>query len=330
MPRLLKWGLPVTLSLCLWLPQVACAQENRRGVDVEPSKTELHLEPGQIWSGVIKIAFDVSSPIQVSAKAMDFTATGDEAGAPKFYLPKSDDPGSLSRWMELSQNSQVAQPNVFISVPVTIRVPANAAPGGHYGAVMFANAPRDAASGLQGSQINLQVASIFLVTVSGQLNEKMAVAEFYGQQDIYETAPWQFTLRLNNTGNTHLAPDGVLEIFNEFGTLVQSVPISGEGYVLPKSVRKFVLGLGSRTNLVNVAGFKIPMSQPLAFGMYHAKLTMWYGARQTALVAEDTVWVFPWRLLSALTVIFFVVFLGLRFLVHRYRLEVIVRRMLHR
>jgi hypothetical protein len=147
-------------------------------------------------------------------------------------------------------------------IPVTISVPADAEPGGHYGSVLVSTirSAEDQSANTPQAPIIARVGSLFFIRVAGE------VATAGETQDLslinnkwwYESGPIALAVLYENTGSVHLNPYGELSITNMFGEQVGFVELD-PWFVLPQSLRlreiawdrEFLLGRYTATALVN-------------------------------------------------------------------------------
>jgi hypothetical protein len=312
------------------MSKAVSAEEVKRTMTVVPSKNILSLSPGETWQGEVKIASEFTEPTNIYVVAQDFKSNNQEGGTPQFYIASEDMSGGiLSRWIKLSKSELLLTPGVYDTVKVTIKVPVNAPPGGHYGAVLFSTSPIDSRINNSGSLITSTVAALFIVTVEGDIKEDGKIAEFYAKSDVFEATPAEFVLRVQNLGNTHTAPSGVMEIYNEFGTQIDNIEITNDGYILPQDIRRFQIKWGQSWDIFGNSWYKIGLGDPLAFGFYKAKLTLWYGDQQKVLQATETFFVFPWRLFLVLFAATILIWLMIKLFLRRYTQELLERRRHH-
>jgi len=326
--RIGLWG--GLLLLMLFAPHDAQAQELSRSISVVPAKTLLTLNPGQEWTGELQIAVSVPTEVTVRPEAVDFRSQSEEGGVPYFFRPEVDQyVGILSRWVDLPATPLVLEPNVYTTIPVTIRIPRNAPAGGYYGAVLFrvdnsANPDRQL-----GSSIDSAIAALYVVDVSGDRTETGAIVDFYFKDDLNEGLPAEGLLRFENLGNTHIVPTGVIEIFNEFGFVVERIPLNeANGLVLPRDVRRFDFAWGESRDLISTPWFDLPLGKPLGIGYYRAQLTLWYGSTGQVVHATDRFVILPWRALILFGIVGYGLIRLLGYLWYRYKLEVILGRRL--
>jgi hypothetical protein len=258
---------PVSCLLLL-VSSVASAQESFT-LTITPPLFQMTASPGQAWSSDIKVVNNNPYDITVYASVMNFLAQG-EGGAGRF-IPANDTkdvPGgyTLASWLEVSKAPIFIRAEQSISVPFTLRVPKNAEPGGHYGAILIGTEPPPKTGG-SSVRVSSQLTSLFLVRVSGDVSEIGDIRSFSTEKALYQEPKASFALRFENKGNVHLLPQGNITIYNMWGKERGRILINQEadfGNVLPKSIRKFTFEWAGEQNFFDVGRYKAIAT--LAFG----------------------------------------------------------------
>lgn len=231
------------------------------GSSVAPPVYDLTAKPGETVVKTMNVRNDSSASQTYTTVIHGITSSNEEGGLA--FSPSSS--ADLSGWITVSPSTFTLAPNQAKDVTVTVKVPATASAGGHY-ATVFAQTSAPASGG---AHMNAMVGTSFLLRVSGKVTESADVVEFStAQARVIPGQPIEFTVRAKNTGNTHIKPQGTIEIFN--GDIkVDEIAVNPEGLsILPGAVRKF-----------NVASNKT-----LPTGNYRAQMTMVYGVGQTLSV----------------------------------------------
>jgi hypothetical protein len=303
-------GLAITSA-----PAMAATAPAGQALEIAPPVITLTVNPGQTTKVQIFLRNISSSDLIVSNQINDFVAGGQD-GTPKLLLEdKSNNPYTLKTWVGALPNLTLV-PKEIKSLTATITVPANAAPGGHYGVIRFTGTP----AGLSGTGVSLSASlgALMLVTVNGNVSEGLSVQEFsvnHGGKSgsLFESLPLQFVEKFKNTGNVHVKPTGHVTITNMFGKKVAAVNVNlPPGNVLPQSVRKFDQPLD-----------KTVLGNKKLFGRYNAKLNVTYGTNAKVLTASLTFWVIPFRLIAVVALILVVGFFAVRWLIKRYNQRII-------
>lgn len=286
-----------------------------QALEISPPVVTLSVNPGETITTQIKLRDISSGKLVVSSQINDFVADGED-GTPKILLEDDEsNPYSLKTWISPIPTLTL-NPKQIKDLPVTIRVPNNAAPGGYYAVIRFTATPPE----LEGTGVSLSASlgALLLVRVKGDVEQKLAIEQFAIMKDgkpstFLESTPIQFMERLKNTGNIHEQPAGQVTITDMFGKKVATLNINlPPRIVLPQSIRKFEQSLDS-----TVLGNKI------LFGRYTAELNVTYGATGQTEKSTLSFWVIPYRLI--LTVIGLVIggFIALRIFVKRYNSHII-------
>lgn len=304
---------------CLAAASLAhAANETGQALEIAPPVVNLTADPGEVKNVNINLRDISSSTLVVTGAVNDFTASGED-GTPKVLLDEGESsPYSIKPWIDPLQQLTL-EPRQVKSLPVTIRVPKDAAPGGYYGVIRFtANAP-----GVTGNGVSLSASlgALIFIRVNGDAKESVSFEEFYttskdgARTGLFESQPVTFAARIKNDGNVHEQPTGQIAVKDLFGNTVTNVNMNLERRnILPGSIRKFEASM-DKTNI----------GDRFLFGYYTAKITLTYGSDNQTTTADLSFWVIPWRLvLTVLGAVIILVFV-IRFLVKRYTDRVVGR-----
>lgn len=292
----------LVLLVLVITPLVHAQQPNQgQGLEISPPLAELKADPGQVINTTLKIRNVTQQTLVVSSEVNDFTAGGED-GQPKLLLEEAESsPYSVKDWVstipEVTLKSGEQKP-----VTITLSVPGNASPGGHYGVVRFTGTP----PGLEGTGVSLSasIGQLILVNVSGNVTESARIAEIFASQNNersgwFEYGPITIVERIENTGNIHIKPSGTVRVTNMFGQETASFSLNEKGgNVLPGSIRKF----------------EQQMDKKLLFGRYTIQVDAVYGSESKITTGSSTFWVIPYKLiLMAIAAIILIVFLVRRY-----------------
>lgn len=288
-----------------------------QALEIAPPVLNISANPGQTVTTQIKLRDISTSKLIVKGQVNDFVAAGED-GTPKILLEDGEpNPYSLKGWIApLAQ--MTLEPRQVKDLPVVIKVPADAAPGGYYGVVRFtATAPELQDTGVS---LSASLGSLLLVRVNGAAKEGLEIEEFSTVNDgkpgtLFESTPITFVERLKNTGNIHEQPAGQVTITDMFGNKIGAVNVNlPPRNILPASIRKFEQKLDN-----SVIGDKV------LFGRYTANLRVTYGSNKQSVTSSIVFWVIPWRLIATVIVGLVVTFFLLRFGIKRYNQSIIAR-----
>lgn len=261
-----------TLGLLLFaLLSVGKAQ----AVSISPLNFELNANPGDKLTNVVRIYNDIDSEISVKMEVQDFVAAGERGEV--LIQEGGNTTYGLANWVTLSPAAFTIPAQSSQLVEFTVRAPANAEPGGHYGSVL-ASISGSAVPG--GVGINQKVGSLILLNIAGDVVENLGVSDFEAPA-FSEYGPESLSARFTNDGSVHLKPRGFVLVKNMFGTEVAKIDLP-QLNVLPQSTRKV----------------EIPLELNNQFGRYEATLAAIYGAANEPISAVTVYWVIPYTLLA--------------------------------
>ena len=289
----------------------ATPNNSGQALEIAPPVVTISVNPGQSVKTQLFLRDVSQSNLVVTSEVDDFVAAGED-GTPKILLKdEGANPYSLKAWVVPPVQLQLASREVK-TLPITINVPANATPGGHYGIVRF-TAAAPSLNGNTGVSLSASLGALLLVTVSGKTKESLNVKEFSANKggktsSLFESTPINFTLRLRNDGNVHEQPTAQAIIKDMFGKTVAAVNFNEPPHnILPQSIRRFDAPLDKAT-----------IGTKKLFGHYTAHLTVTYGATKQVTTATMGFWVIPYRLIGILILVLIGGFFLLRYFIKRY------------
>ncbi len=316
--RILIAALVFSSILSLFSVPAQAAPAPGQALEIAPPVLNLRANPGETVKATINLRDVSTSSLVVRNQINDFVAYGED-GTPKILLDDTEEtsPYSLKAWVQPLPQLTL-KPKEVNKLPLTIRVPKSAAPGGYYAVIRFtASAP-----GLDGTGVSLSASlgTLVLLRVNGEAKEAMSVEEFSATKNgeknwLFESQPIKFVTRVRNNGSVHEQPTGQIAVKDMFGNAVANVNVNlVQSNVLPASVRRFEPILDS-----SVIGNR------LLLGRYTADLKLTYGANGQTLTASTSFWVIPYRLIAFAIVLLVIAFIVLRIGLRRYNERLIER-----
>ncbi|MGB3023902.1 MAG: hypothetical protein WBB39_03825 [Candidatus Saccharimonadales bacterium] len=200
---------------------------------MSPTSKPYKLDAGQTKSDSFTIINDGTSRYTFKVYAVPYSVKNSQYEADlETKLPNAD----AYQWIKFEQNRYELKPGEKVDVPYTITVPADAAPGGHYG-VLFAETEVDPS---QTSQIGRQkrVGSIIYATVNGDYIQAGRQIEVL-IDPIQIGYPLRGRMTVENTGNTDFVMKSTLRINNILGGNMYNK--TTEYVLLPKTTRDIPL-----------------------------------------------------------------------------------------
>ncbi len=280
------------ISLCTVLisitgilaPKISEAQDSLT-LTLTPPLFKINLEPGDVWRSSVKAVNANPYDLDLYANVLNFEAQG-ERGQAKF-IPVTERigmEGTLAEWIEVEDKAIHVEREASQDIPFTLRVPENAAPGGHYAAILVGTKPLK--ENLEGSGISVSslISSLLFVEVQGDIREEGRIREFKTDKSVYQTPEAKLTLTFENSGNVHVQPRGKIRIYNMWGKERGDIPInegSEFGNILPKSSRSYVFVWKGEKNAFEA-------------GRYKAEASITYGRERPEQVTQAVYfWIIP-------------------------------------
>jgi len=259
-------------------------------IKVTPVRTDLEIMPGSSKTVEVTVTNLTTTSISVAPYTNDFVA-GDDRGTPALILDSDQfaPSHSLKRFMgTLSTATIPAKQSKTFNVVIT--VPKSAQAGGYFGAVRFAPSDPDG-----GGQVNLSasVASLILLTVPGDVVEKLRLNNFDIQQNGSNGTNFrtpdslQASFSFENQGNLQIGPFGNISVKKGDKVVFKSDFNNGDprDVILPDSNRRW----------------EIPFKDIEAFGHYDVVATFTYGTTNQTIEVTKSFWVIPtWVIIAAI------------------------------
>ena len=229
--------------------EFACAYtiEDLKDVPVENdfvlagSKVELWLDPGQSYTKELMVTNRLGKRMDFMIQIEDFEGTKDLENPTKL-LGDERGPYSLKEYLKPELMNFSLEHGQRIILPVTVAIPIDAEPGGRYGSVLISANPSTAEGSVEKNnakgQINLitRLASLFFIGVNGNIYKEAKLSEFKTSSAFNEKGPINFQLIFENNGRIHLAPYGIIEIYNMMGRKIDELEVD-PWFSMPDSLR---------------------------------------------------------------------------------------------
>lgn len=261
-----------------------------QALEIAPPVISLSANPGQTVGGEISLRDVSQTNLLVKGQVNDFVADGED-GTPKILLEEGEtSPYSMKTWIS-SLPQLTLKPRQIERLPISIKVPENAAPGGYFAVIRFTATPPEL--GGQGLSLSASLGALVLLRVNGDAKEGLQVEEFTTTKNgtkgsLFESTPITFVQRLKNTGNVHEQPAGQIVVSDMFGKKVASVNVNlPPRNILPQSIRRFEQPFD-----------KSVIGNMFLFGRYTAELKVTYGEKKQVLTSKTSFWVIPYTLIA--------------------------------
>lgn len=278
---------------------------------VGPGKIELSLQPGQSATVQLSVANRTGSDKAFSIGEEDFKGTDDPEQA-VVLLGDDRGPYSLKDYMKIPVSAVLVPNDQKAYIPITITVPADAAPGGLYGSVVVAVATSPGSeapapgSATASNPIVTRIGTLFFVRVPGAVDQSGQLTGFSiagGRTFFSGSQPLPFDLTYKNDGSVYLDPHGTIAVKNMLGATVSSIEVD-PWFAMPASTR-------FREVLWN---------PPFLFGRYTAIAAIDRGYGSSTDVMSVSFWVIPWKIIAIIVAGLFVIIFGARWLLSKFKI----------
>lgn len=256
----------------------ASAQQPATSIAISPPSYELSANPGDTITNSMRVDNLVDQAVEISVVPRNFTALGEEG---QVNLTEEDSTYSLAKWITISPASASVGARESQTFEYTIKVPANAEPGGRFGSIVFKTTAKPV-EGQTGVAVGQEIGSLVFLKIAGNVQEKSSIADFKAVNSINQYKPVDFEVRVKNDGNVHLRPKGTVTITNFFGKKIASIPIDSRN-VLPDAVRKMDAQWKDGGRFL--------------FGKYTATVSIVYGNDSQVMTASTTFWGLPYTII---------------------------------
>jgi len=251
---------------------------------VGPGRTEVSVAPGETVVREISVTNRISEDRTFKLQIEDIAGTSDGSAA-MVVLEGERGPYSVQDYISFPEDTFTLSLGERAWIPITISVPADAEPGGHYGSVLVSTIQLgdNGAEVAPRNPIIARVGSHFFLTVEGdqEINGESIDLTVLPSQWWYESGPLTFGIAYENTGTVHVNPYGELVVTNMLGEEVGYAEID-PWFVLPQSIRTR----------------EIEWNREFLFGRYTAQATVNRGYDDILDAVQVTFWVLPWKLLA--------------------------------
>ena len=261
------------------------------GLSAIPPRLEVTVKPGQHITKEIKIRNESDTVRIINTDVVDFIVTDDKGTPIRLPISEKINRWASSTWVQVGNQNKI-KPGETKSMMITIIVPENATPGGHY-AMILHNPNNEAVFSETGSKASIEtnVGTLLYITVPGKITQDAKI-DYFTAPKFQEYGPVDFKSSVTNLSDIHIKPIGNIKITNMLGGKTANIIYNDKEYnIFPLTTRIF-------ENTLN---------KKFMFGRYKATINAAYGTAGGALAATVFFWVIPWRLillvLAAITIL---------------------------
>ena len=150
--------------------------------------------------------------------------------------PGTDDPTEAGSWVTMAQEFITVSPGQQATIPFTLTVPENAAPGDYRGAILASNQSRSTGNEEQVVILDRRTGTQLFVRVNGPLSAELAIEDLSTEYEpVINPLAGSATVTYNivNRGNVSLSGTSVLSVSGPLGLGKQTLPQTDFGTLLP-------------------------------------------------------------------------------------------------
>ena len=248
-----RLGVSAALAALAFVPAPAAAAV--QGIGLSPTSRNIEVAPGDSVSGEITVINDGDGDVVYKVYATDYRVESEEYTG-VFENATAQANVSPVTWLSLPAGTFTARSRQQTKFKDTLKVPATATVGGHYGAIFIETVPPPATAGALIARVE-RIGSLMYIAVKGDLQRRGSVTGL-SVPALQHVGPVQAALLLKNDGNVHFRAEGTAQLASPFGDIGRPLPFKGE--VLPGTTRKFDI--------------KLPATTPI--GLYRVTATVKY------------------------------------------------------
>ncbi len=274
---------------------------------VGPGKFEAEIAIGDEKSTFITITNRMGSAKLFKLEIEDMVGSQD-SNIPVVLLGEDHGPYSLKDLISIPSYQFVLNHNERVKVPVKIKIPADAQPGGYYGSVLISTVAVEADNNVTDttaarSAIISRIGTLFFITTPGDKNYSGELKKFatIPEQKLFSNSTIKFGLLFANTGSVHINPYGEIRIKNIFNEEVDFIKLD-PWFTLPDSVR----------------AREVTWSRDFLFGRYTAEASINRGYSDIVDTMSYTFWVVNWMFLLKIFAVVFAVIFVLKLFLSRF------------
>lgn len=268
---------------------------------LEPGKIDVYLEPGETVTRTIFVTNRHPRTISFKIETEDIQGGRDPIN-PVTLLGDAKGPYPFKDALLPAVTEFKLAFGEKIAIPIQIKIPLNASPGGRYAAVIISNEPSKLQKDVGGARVVSRLGALFFVRVKGEVKEEGQLKEIRlaGPTRLFhEKGPFTFELLFENTGTVHLVPYGRLTVTNMFGETVGEAPVDAY-FSLPSSLRYR----------------EVEWRPGFLLGRYTATAEVYRGYKNSTDISDTasvSFWVIPKMLLLQIFVALLIIVLSIRY-----------------
>lgn len=221
----------LNISILAFIIVFAAQAHIAYGLGASPLRLEFQAMPGETVEGNVKLMNNKENDVKIIANKADFVVADDESLE---FLNEIDSENiySMQEWIELPSEDIIIEGKNDAKYTYKINIPEDAISQSYYGVVFMIDEDlNEIDDNNSGIKLNTQVAHLVLLEVGENLSANIALQSFdVSKSQIGEVESAAFDTTVFNSGNTHFAQEGVIEITDKDKTLLKELPVNKDKY----------------------------------------------------------------------------------------------------
>jgi len=241
------------IVLLSYSPAILAVSLKNTGLTVSPAITQIQLANQQnSYALDYHLINNTKSPVIIDFTAQNFTSLNNNGSV--YILPSinQNNPHGLAKDIYFSLPRLSLEPGTSTNLAVSLKHLRSLPPGGYYGAIVF-NVLGQKSSG-PGNNISLleKLNALIFLTTPGRVDNSLVLQPFHQGTSLH--LPNNISLVFTNTGNTQVAPHGVVTISHGTSEIYRGIINTNSSLVLPGTSRLFNVVLRKETLGINFPG----------------------------------------------------------------------------
>lgn len=225
-------------SLTLFAALILLAPLSSHAVAVKPAQVEQKVDAGTVKTFSMSVTNNDAEQ-QTYYPVVRNVMGVNEQNQPLFEKSGEGEPHDLTAWLQFDKSPLTVSRGQTATIVVTANIPKDASPGSHIAGFFFSDKPVTQTN-ILGASVGYDVGAIVHFQISGDSVTKANVRHFSTDHSIYGKPPVDFSVAIENEGNTLVRPIGLIDITNMMGKKVASIPINDTAAgVFPKTTREW-------------------------------------------------------------------------------------------
>ncbi len=274
-------------------------EDDSKSLGYAPVSQELQINPGDSYTEKITIWHQAQSDMEYGITIRGFKQIEDHPGT-AVLLSEEEEMNSRSSagsWFHTETERIVVPPNHNYELNYLIEVPEDIASGEYYAQIFFHTDQQGVDdTGAVMTYSNIAGGPTFLIRTGDEMDEEISLLEFKSALKFYEKPEISLSTSVENIGNVHLKPNGIIVLTNMFGQELASIEFNpSRRALIRESIATYTTEWESNYLLTD--------DGKLAVGPITAELTLYYKSESPGyhpITSETEFWIIQWKLALAI------------------------------